>query len=470
MDMAKLMRALLRNVPVYFKMGGLLFLMLILLIPINMIDNQIGERRYRQIEVETQIGKVWGAEQNHSGPVLILPYRKPVKTTHADGSVSITSSEGRLFTLPESLSITARLDPEVRYRGIFEAIVYRGVARYQGVFAKPDPAAAGLEDAEILWDRAILATGVSDMRGTGGALEVRFGQVETGFSPGTTSAVMGSGLHARVGEALRRGWPRDTVVAFDFSIDFAGSKRLSFVPSGKQTRVTVNSDWQHPRFEGAWLPTERSIGAGGFQAHWSISHFGRGFPQLWDEQNVREDRLAADIDKTRFGVSLISPVDFYLKSERSIKYAMLFVLLIFATVFVLEIAVPVRVHLFQYMLVGFAMTIFYLLLLALSEVVGFASAYMVAALTATAMISLYLGKVMRNLSRAAMVAAILALVYGFLYVVLQLEEYALLTGSLGVAAALAAVMYATRNIDWYRLTHAEPEEGGDRKSPPAAQP
>ncbi len=222
--------------------------------------------------------------------------------------------------------------------------------------------------------------------------------------------------------------------------------------------MDIRSPWPHPGFRGAWLPIDYTTGPDGFEAQWRVSWFGRDFPQQWTASDSRGVSLAKGIVGSQFGVSLISPVGFYRKSERTVKYAMLFVLLIFATIFILEVAVPMRVHLFQYMLVGFAMTIFYLLLLALSEVIGFASAYVVAALTATAMISLYLGKIMRSVARSAMVAAILALVYGFLYVVLQLEDYALLTGTLGVVVALAAVMYATRNIDWYRLTHAEPED------------
>jgi inner membrane protein len=238
---------------------------------------------------------------------------------------------------------------------------------------------------------------------------------------------------------------------FSFSLDLAGSKRILFTPSAKETAVTLESSWPHPHFEGAWLPANRTIGAQGFRANWSVSWYGRDLPQQWLEGSAAAAGLDARIRDTRFGVSLITPVNFYLKSERSVKYAILFVLLIFATVFILEVAVPVRVHLFQYALVGFAMTIFYLLLLALSEVIGFAAGFLVAALASTAMIALYLGYSARSRVLGGQVAAVLAGIYGFLYVVLQLEDYALLVGALGLVAALAAVMYATRNIDWYRM-------------------
>ncbi len=452
----------LRKIPVYFKMGALLFLILILLIPINMIDSMIGERRYRQAEVANEISEIWGREQSFFGPVLIVPYREAVEIRHSDGSSSLQPREGRVFLMPESLEIGARIDPEIRYRGIFETIVYRGDVRFEGSFRRPDFDELGIGGAEILWDRAILAVSVSDLRGTQGGLRMEAGDYEGKFTPGTTSDVLGGGVGAAVGGALPRGLPDKTDLRFSFSLDIAGSERILFTPSAKETAVTLESSWRHPRFEGAWLPTDRTIGSQGFRARWSVSWYGRDLPQQWLEGSAAATRLDERIRDTRFGVSLITPVNFYLKSERSVKYAILFVLLVFATVFILEVAVPVRVHMIQYALVGFAMTMFYLLLLALSEVVGFASGFLVAALVSTAMIALYLGYSARRRVLGVQVTAVLAAIYGFLYVVLQLEDYALLVGAVGIVAALAAVMYATRNIDWYAMGHTA--KGGKEES------
>lgn len=443
--------AILRKIPVYFKMGGLFFLILILLIPINMIDNMIGERQYRQAEVSGEISRIWGREQSLFGPVLILPYRQSVEFVLDDGSRTVKPVEGRAYLLPEALSLSASIAPEVRYRGIFEAIVYRGDVRFEGRFGAPDIVGLGLSDAEILWNRAVLATAVSDLRGTRGALQLDFGDTKSAFEPGSTSDVIGGGIHAAVGEALAGGWPESGFLPFAFDLDIAGSSSLSFTPSAKETAVSLASTWKHPRFEGAWLPTERSISTEGFEARWAVSWFGRDFPQQWTEDIYAGGVLHKRIERSSFGVSLITPVDFYLKSERSVKYAILFVLLIFATVFILEVAVPVRVHLIQYGLVGFSMTVFYLLLLALSEITGFRAGFVVAALTSSAMIALYLGHSARSRRLGGQVAGVLAGIYGFLYAVLQLEDYALLNGAVGLVAALAAVMYATRDIDWYRL-------------------
>lgn len=441
----------LTKLPVYFKMGALLFLILILLVPINMIDHMIGERRGRQAEVFGEISRTWGHDQSLIGPVLILPYRVSVDVGLDDGTHTVRPVEGLAYVLPETLSVTAAIAPEVRYRGIFEAVVYRGNLHFEGSFAPPDIAELGLSDAVILWDRAVVAAGVSDLRGTQGSLRLTFGDLEAAFKPGTTSDVVGNGINAPVGVALAGGWPETGSVPFAFDLDLAGSRSLSFTPSAKETTVALTSPWRHPHFGGAWLPAERTVSTDGFEAHWKVSWFGRGFPQQWTSKEYTDSVLHQRIVNSGFGASLITPVDFYLKSERSVKYAVLFVLLVFATVFIMEVAMPVRVHVIQYALVGFAMSMFYLLLLALAEVIGFAAGFLVAALVSTAMIALYLGRSARSRILAAQVTAVLTGIYGFLYVVLQLEDYALLVGVLGLLAALAAVMYATRNIDWYAM-------------------
>lgn len=461
MDMVKFVQdALLRKIPIYFKMGALLFLILILVIPIGMIDDLIGERRVRQHEVRAEISDIWGREQRIFGPVLILPYRQPVETADSDGNITVSHKEGRVFLLPDLLEVTAGIAPEVRYRGIFEAVVYKGELAFSGHFLQPDLAALGLEDAEILWERALLATGVSDLRGTGSALRLRVGKAQAVFAPGTGSADIGSGIHAPAGEALRTGWRKGEELPFRFALDLAGSGGLSFTPSAKETRVTLKSDWPHPRFDGAWLPEERTVTSNGFEARWKISWFGRDIPQQWIEGAAGGLGIERRIEQSGFGASLITPVDFYLKSDRSVKYALLFILLIFATVFILEVAVPVRVHLIQYALVGFAMSVFYLLLLALAEIIGFAAGFAIAALVSTTMVTLYLGRAMRSLRRGAQLAAVQGGTYLFLYVVLQLEDYALLAGAVGLVTALAAVMYASRDIDWYGLA-GKTRKGGE---------
>lgn len=456
MDPVKtVVEGVLRNAPVYFKMGALLILMLILLIPIGMVEDVVYERQYRRDRVVDDIADSWGRAQTLFGPVLVVPFRAAHEVANDRGRKTLRTRTFLAHFLPETLAVDAEAVPELRYRGVYEAVVYAASVRIDGAFARPDFASLDdlvrldVIDVEPLWDRAVLAMGVSDLRGTGAGLSVEAAGTIVPFAPGAATELIASGIHAPLGAALPEDWHTQPTLPFSFALNLKGSQAIGFVPAGNETAVTLHSAWPHPSFDGAWLPAERRVEADGFAARWDISWFGRGVPQRWASQNF--EAMAGRIAATRFGASLITPVDFYQKSERSVKYALLFVLLVFATIFVLEVAVPIRVHLVQYMLVGFALSVFYLMLLALAELIGFALAYAAAALVATAMIALYLKRALSSARHGALVAAVLGLVYGFLYVVLQLEHYALLAGTVGIVLALAAVMYATRAIDWYGL-------------------
>lgn len=456
MDSVKnLADGLTRNVPVYFKMGALFILILILLIPIAMIEDVVSERRSRQSDVVAEISESWGRSQTLFGPVLVVPFRVTKEVTNAQGNKIVHTAIYIAHFLPQTLKIDAETAPERRYRGVYEAVVYNAAVTMSGAFGAldisklDDLSRLDIGEYEVLWDKAVVAMGVSDLRGTGGPLAIDIAGTKIPFNPSAATELIETGINAPIGASLPRGWQEAATIPFAFALGVKGSTKISFIPAGNETDVTLRSSWPDPSFDGAWLPAERRIGPDGFTAHWNISWFGRSFPQQWATQNF--PAMQEQIEATRFGASLITPVDFYQKSERSVKYAMLFVLLIFATIFILEVVVPIRVHLVQYMLVGFAMSVFYLMLLALAEVIGFDLAYAAAAGVAIAMISLYLAKALRSTRHGGLVAGILAVVYGFLYTILQLEEYALLTGTAGIVAALAAVMYATRNISWYDL-------------------
>lgn len=454
---------LLRNIPVYFKMGALFVLILLLLIPIAMVEGLVDERQYRLSDTIREISESWGREQVLFGPVLVVPFRASEEVEDSDGNRSLRTRSYIAHFLPETLAIDAEAAPEVRYRGVYEAVVYSGEVGLSGRFAAPDFGALDdlvrldITEYEVLWDKATLALGVSDLRGTRGQVSVDFAGTTVPFSPGAATELIRSGIGAPVGAALPAGWQESGPLDFKFALNLKGSSAIGFIPAGNETTVTLRSSWPHPGFDGAWLPAERTVGAEGFEARWEISWFGRGFPQQWATQNF--SHMRDTIAGTRFGASLVTPVGFYQKSERSVKYGILFVLLVFATIFILEVAVPLRVHLVQYMLVGFALAVFYLILLALAELIGFALAYGAAALVATAMIALYLKRALGSARNAAPVAGVVAAVYAFLYVVLQLEEYALITGTAGIVIALAAVMYATRGIDWYALAGSADTDG-----------
>ena len=437
---------LMTNARTYLKMGFLLALVLVLLVPLQLIEELIAERMQRRDTVAADIGRTWGESQALGGPVLVVPYRK-VTEERTPLKVELIETRGQAFWLPDSLSVTATIVPEVRYRGIFEAIVYTAGIQVSGSFALPDFDKLEVDPDDLLWSEAVLSIGVSDLRGTAAEPRLTWGDATISFAPGSGSQLFGNGIHAAV--------PMDPAkispTAFSLHLDLNGSRSIAIAPAGKTTSFEVASSWPHPSFGGAYLPAQRTLRDDGFEASWTISYLGRDYPQAWTSGDEGVSSLARRIEQSQFGVSLVSPVDFYLKSELSVKHGALLIVLIVAVIFIFEIVAPVRIHLLQYALVGFALCLFYLLLLSLSETVGFFAAYGLAAAMSTALITLYLAKALASRTRALAIAGVLAAVYGYLYVVLQLEDLALVSGALGLFVALAAVMYATRNVDWYAI-------------------
>jgi len=446
----------------YLKLGFLALLAILLLIPLVLIEGLVKERKARRDGAVASIAQTWGSPQRIVGPALIIPYRytiPPQPFVNAKGETRMTPPETRIgviHVLPETVKMAATLEPTVRYRGIYEAILYTTALKVSGTFRRPDLKALSIAPGDVLWDQAVFAMGVSDLRGARSDARLNWAGTAQAFKPRTKSSILGPGLHAPIKLSAPDPSATSQPLAFNLDLRFTGSRRIAFTPVGKTNTVAMVSPWRHPSFDGAYLPTKRRIGDKGFEAEWTISYLGRNYPQAWKSHGVKGAPLPTrqikfQMARSQFGVSLVTPVDFYLKTERSVKYGILFVLLVLAAIFAFDVAGGLNLHVFQYTLVGFALCIFYLLLLSVAEFAGFLAAYLAAAGLSTAMVAGYAAKVMGGWSRAGAVAGLLATVYGFLYVVLQLEDYALLVGSLGVFAALAAVMYGTRNVDWHTL-------------------
>jgi inner membrane protein len=274
------------------------------------------------------------------------------------------------------------------------------------------------------------------------------------FAPGLGDfGGAGSGIHAalkgRMGGAAEvrgAGKPegREGKSAFSFTLSLNGSLGTFFAPLGRGTKVTLTSNWSDPSFQGNWLPTERDVRADGFVARWSIASLGRNYPQRSNSPSPGLEEM----EKSKFGVNLLIPVDVYRMSERSVKYEALFLLLTFLALWMFEVLSNRRVHSLQYLLVGAAMCLFYLLLLSVSEHVGFLRAYLLASLSVVALITAYSAAVLHGARRALVVGGVVAALYFYLYILLNNEDYALLIGSVGLFAVLATVMYLTRKIDW----------------------
>ena len=418
------------------------FLALLLQIPIGMISGLVSERQERRAAAMHEVSSKWGKVQSITGPALIIPYIHRWTESTAGGQVARSETRHAIF-LPQQLRTHGVIDSEIRSRGIFTVPVYRLRLTMEGEFARPSASELGIEPSAVAWSRAQLAVGVTDIRAIQQETAVSWNGRNVPFLPGTGAFTdAGAGIHAvvGVGEGVER-------FSFSFPLLLNGSTGVYLTPFGQITAVELQSNYRHPSFQGNWLPVDRSVSGSSFQATWSIPFLGRDYPQAWKA----ERSMSEAIDGSRFGVELVNPVDHYRMAERSVKYAGLFILLTFATVWLIEVLAGVRVHPIQYLMLGGALCLFYLLELSLSEHIGFPSAYGLASLAVIGMVAAYSVVVLQSMVRALVVGTGVGLLYVYLYVLLMNEDYALVIGSIGLFAILAAIMYATRGVDWYAV-------------------
>ena len=433
-----------------FKFFLISFLILMLLIPLLIVGGLVSEREARSRSVAGEVANTWGADQRLSGPFIIVPYLVRFESKEGDKVIERTQERRAVF-LPETLNITGDGKSDVLHRSIFDVNVYTAKLAIDGSFGVPDIAEVDPDAISVRWRDATLVLGLSDVSGLKEAASLSInGQDTLPFSPsvGVPGSYM-SGMHAKLvgarsvleGDAPPKGF------TFRAELVFTGSGGLSFAPSARETRVSLGSDWPHPSFGGAFLPIEREVTDTGFSARWRVPHLARSVPNAWMLSDGGLERMSSYM----FGVTFYQPVDFYDLVMRAVKYGVLFLAAGFMGVFVLELLSRQRVHPVQYVFVGLAMVFFYVLLLSLSEHLGFALAYVAASLATGGMLSVYVAKALNSLRSGLVMAALFALLYGFLYVILQLEDYALLVGALLGFAALTVVMFATLRIDWSGL-------------------
>lgn len=430
---------------VLFKMIVTGLLILALMIPLSMVRGLIRERTERRDSVVYEIGRTWGGAQVVGGPVLTVPYLAHVKN---DKGVVETWTQLAHF-LPETIKLDGRLSPTVRTRGIYDVPVYRVENLHgSGAFLKPTFTEWGIAPNDILWDKAWLSIGISDMRGIRKEVRMAWADRALVLSPGGgVAGLWATGL--RVPISGLGSLPERQSLPFAFDLSFQGSQSLEFLPLGKQTAATLSSSWKDPSFTGGFLPDQRAISDKGFQATWSVPYYGRSYPQQWLEAQREQLVTEQAVMESAFGVSLYTPVDVYQKTERSVKYGMLFLVLTFLAFFLFEVFSPVSLHPMHYLLVGAALCLFYLLLLSVSEQIPFGMAYAAASVAIVLLIAGYSLAILKGKGRAFAMTGMLAVLYGYLYVLLQAEDYALLLGSLGLLVILATVMFLTRKVDWY---------------------
>lgn len=444
---------LLQRCATTFKLASVAVLILLLLIPLQMVRSVLRERLERRDEAVANITSSWGPDQKLVGPMLVIPYRHPVKVwkeqTGPGGRserVEVTEMmSAKAFFLPATLAIEGQVAPSELRRGIYEAVVYSGTFRITGEFGRPDLGSLNIEPQNVLWDDAEVTFAIPDLRGVKQTLALDWGGRSCALLPGSKIKDLRSGVFAKVGR-----WPEaDANVRFGLELSLNGSGGLSFAPVGAQTTVRLASPWPNPSFFGAVLPSERRVARDGFEAMWRVSNYARDYAQQWKDQDAASGLSSGSVQASLFGVNLLTGIDAYRNTERAIKYGVLFMALVFAAFFLFEVLAALRIHPLQYAIVGAALCLFYLALLSLSEFISFGGSYLAAAFATTLLVCFHSFTMLKSGSRTSIIAGLMAGIYAYLYVALQLQDYALLLGTAGLFLALAAVVALTRRIDWY---------------------
>ncbi len=407
---------------------------ILLLIPMLILMNKISEREERKDEAIATISNKWSREQTVDGPVLSIPYIQTV----TDNKGNVENIQKTLCVTPEKLDVKVSLVPEERKYGMFKAILYKSVVDISGEFSPVDleKAITGTPDISKAW----ISVWLSDLRGLSEEVMLTMDgkQYRTDNSVGHGSAISFRPVMEDLGQVHK----------FSCRMELKGSEGINFIPVGRTTSVEVAGAWPDPSFVGNFTP-EYTLADGGFTARWSILNFNRSIPDMWDGNSD-----GYEYHDTTFGVTLVTGADEYQQNERAVKYALLFVVLTFVVFFFVEVLTYKRIHPVQYLLVAAALMIFYTLLLSISEIVGFGWAYLVSAVATVGLITLYVSSIFKDRKETMLLSGILAGLYAYLYFILQLENYTLLVGSVGLFVILGVIMYVSRKVGWYR----EPEE------------
>jgi len=431
------------NVSILLKLFFIGFLLLILMIPNGMIQSLIYERSGYESEVKREVAATWGSQQVLVGPLLTIPCT--IRNSHeVDGVTKTYTSTKYYHTTPKSLDVKSQMETHSLRKSIYDVWLYASDMHLTGEYAIDKIDVAKLET--VHWDQAILTLGMSDAHGLEGNIDCTLDGNTVEFEPGSlVSNILPRGVSAEVD--LKEG----KTFAFDIKCKLRGSESLNFVPIAAESRVEINSDWHSPGFIGALSPSHREVSNDGFNVVWESGKFSKDNPDNWFDSAFK----FMDYNNGSYGVELVEPVNHYQKNTRSAKYSFLILSLTFIVFFFFEIGNGLKVHPIQYLLVGLSLTVFYLLLLSLTEHIGFDKSYIVAAVATLSSIFMYTRSFFKNGRQSAIFLLILVLLYSYIFVLLQLEAYALLVGSIGVFLILSVIMYLTRSIDYYQLGKGE---------------
>ena len=450
-------------------------LALIMLIPLGMVGGIVNDRSYLYQSVLNDIAGTWGGEQVLLAPVLVIPYTdkilKQETVTEKSGKTQtidkIFYSKHSAKFLPEKLSLDIDLGEQFRKRGIYNSLVYTADINVDASFAAPDVSVLSENIDKIHWDKAYVTIGLSDTRAINNVSSLNWDGAEQTLAPGTDLTALHQGYHAVIDDFSPEGSH-----SLKVSMNINGSSSFMFAPFGETTKVKIKSSWPHPSFLGSVLPAEHTITDDGFIAHWEIPHLARNYPQKWSHDDAHAPMQwepAIDAVNTRVmrqkmitstgrlnlyeftaGVRMFEPVSLYSQITRAVKYGILFIGLTFLTFLIFELTVKAKLHYVQYGLIGIALSLFFLILLSLSEHMQFIKSYLVAASTTIGMITFYTLVALKSLNRTAVIFVLLTSLYIVLYSLLQLEDYALLMGTALLVLVVMVLMFITRNLQQNR--------------------
>lgn len=414
------------------------FLILALLIPTFFIMFLVTDREQRSKEVVQEVSAKWAGRQTVTGPFLAVPYEEEQK--NSTGVVTLVKKY--CFLLPEELTVNGKILPQVKHRSIFQVPVYNSSISMSGKFKVAKPEKLPVPVSSLRFEESVVCMGISDFKGIGENLQLKWNDSTSNFETGLPDIVwLNEGISSQVRLSA------DELISgnnsFSINLTLKGSERLYLTPFGSTTKVRFESDWKNPAFDGKYLPDTSTVSGKGFTAEWKILHYNRSYPQYFS--NITNNNA---ISESAFGINLLQPVDAYGQTMRSVKYAVLIIALTFFVYFFLEIYYRRSVHPLQYILIGFALVIFYTLLLSISEYIAFGYAYLTASVATVLLISWYTKSIFKQWPVVLLFAFILSLLYLFIYVIIQLQDNALLFGSIGLFVLLAIIMYFSRKVNW----------------------
>lgn len=419
-------------------------LTLVLFIPLAMVTELIAERSQRQDEVVAEIASKWGDSVYFYGPMIKVPYRTYEESVSviAGAKQQVTQRRGTIayaYFFPDQLRCDAKVSTKVRKRSNYEAVVFGTTLNLSGTYNMPDFSSRDIAASDVLWDKASIVINTSNLKSIKSQPVMTINGIAMPLEP-VLSASRDS-VQTLETAALPKG-VLSASMTFSGRVAYDGSRQIMMVPIGKTTQVKMTSNWASPKFVGQYLPADnRIVNQDGFTAEWQVLHINRAFAQQFFG-------ALPDLGEYAFGVDFIIPVNQYLQSERAAKYGFLVIGLTFLIFFLIQAMSKIRIHIFQYTMIGLALVMFYTLLISITEHSSFTLAYTIASVAVVSLIGLYSVSIMKDRRFPALIAASLTGLYVFIYVIIQMEDYALLMGSIGLFGILAAVMYVSRKIDW----------------------